>query len=348
MGMIPRTWNGSRGTRSGGRRAAAALVLFLALHLAQTGIVQAQANEYNSLSTVWTAPGDDGETGSVTSYELFYDTIPPGADLTAWWNAVPFSQRITLLPPLASAGQLDSTRIAGLSQGTTYYIVLVARDEAANPSNYSNVASGTTKSCGAPASTPSSFSADVDPGGVLVTWDAASEPAARSLHIYRAAGSAPAWTLVQSLSTTATTYLDSQTAPGTTYRYRATWAGPDIDGVACEGPYTPQAVVTVPGPLAGSSPIGSGTLHAYPNPASDRVQVAINVTASAPLAVRLRVFDLSGRWLATVAEGTFPPGKSVITWNRTGRTGLKVAPGYYELIGTIGSSRARERLVLLP
>jgi hypothetical protein len=142
---------------------------------------QAQNNQYNSLAALWTAPGDDGNTGQVTAYELFYDTRAPGADVTSWWNAVPFSQRVSLIPPLAAAGQPDSARVTGLSQGTTYYFVIVARDEAANVSNFSNVAMGSTLSCGAPTSTPTSFAAEIDSVGVLVTWDTASDPAALSL-----------------------------------------------------------------------------------------------------------------------------------------------------------------------
>jgi flagellar hook assembly protein FlgD len=57
---------------------------------------------------------------------------------------------------------------------------------------------------------------------------------------------------------------------------------------------------------------------------------------------------MSGRWLATIADGSYPPGSSVVTWDRTGRNGQRLAPGYYEILGTIGSIRVRDRLVLVP
>jgi hypothetical protein len=323
------------------------LALCAALILAASA-ARAQSNGYNSLTASWTAPGDDGNTGQVSAYELFYDTRAPGADVAAWWNAVPYSQRVSLIPPLAAAGQPDSARVTGLSQGTTYYFVIVARDEAANVSGYSNVATGSTLSCGAPTSTPSSFAAEVDSLGVQVNWDAAADPAALSLHLYRAVGSAPAWTQIQSLPPSSTSFRDTQTSPGTTYRYRAAWAGPDIQGVSCEGPATAQAVVTTPARAGAAAISGSGQIHAYPNPATDHLQVALDVTAPSPIAAKIRVYDLNGHWLATIAEGTFPPGRSVVTWDRLGRTGLKLAPGYYELLGTVGNSRVRERIVLLP
>jgi hypothetical protein len=308
----------------------------------------AQTNEYNSLTALWTAPGDDGATGQVSAYELAYDTRPPGADLSAWWNAVPYSQRVSLIPPLAAAGFADSSRIAGLSQGTTYYFMIVARDEAANVSGYSNVATGTTRSCGAPTATPSSFDAEIDSAGVLVHWDAATDPAAMSLHLYRATDSSPAWSLIQSVAPSSTSFRDAQASAGTTYRYRASWAGQEIQGVTCEGPYSAQVIVTTPARAGSVAASGSGRIHAYPNPASDNVQVALDVTAPSPIAAKIRVYDLNGHWLATVAEGTFPPGRSVVTWDRSGRTGRKLAPGYYELLGTVGTTRVRERIVLLP
>jgi hypothetical protein len=319
-----------------------------ALALGAGGASAQTPNPYNSLTAFWTAPGDDGNVGTVSAYELYYDTKPPGPDTTAWWNAVPFSQRLSLIPPLASAGQADSTHVMGLTQGTTYYFVIVARDEAANSSGFSNVATGTTQSCGAPTSPPSSFSAEVDSPGVLVTWDATTDPAALSVHVYRATGTSLTWSLVGSLAPTATSWQDAQTAPATTYRYRATLAGPDIQGVSCEGPYSAQAIVTTPSRSGAAVVTGSGKVHVYPNPATDRVNVALDVTAPTAIPARLRVYDLNGHWLGTVAEGTYPPGRSLLTWDRSGRTGLRLAPGYYEILGTIGTSRVRERLVLLP
>lgn len=324
-----------------------ALGSFAVLALGQ-GPARAQVNEYNSLAAIWTAPGDDGSSGQVTAYEIAYSSQPPGPDVAAWWNAVPYSQRVSLIPPLAPAGQLDSTRVTGLTPGTTYYFVIVARDEAANVSGYSNVASGLTRSCGAPTTTPASFTAEVDSVGVLVSWAPSTDPAALSLHLYRATGFEPEWTLIQSLPPSSSTFRDAAAGPGATYRYRAAWAGPDIEGVTCEGPVTAQAMVMTPPRSGARSATGAGTIHAYPNPAAGRVQVSFDVTATTPTAVKVRVYDMKGQWLATVAEGVFPPGRSVVTWDRMGRGGLKLAPGYYELLGTVGSTRVRERIVLLP
>jgi hypothetical protein len=64
--------------------------------------------------------------------------------------------------------------------------------------------------------------------------------------------------------------------------------------------------------------------------------------------VRVRLYDLTGRWLADLADGTYAAGETLLPWNRQTRMGDPASPGYYEALGTIGSTRVRERLVLLP
>ncbi len=93
----------------------------------------------------WTAPGDDGNLGRATLYDLRYSTTPVGADSTAWWNA---ARLATSEPIPAPAGVPDSCEITGLSPDSTYYLVLRARDEASNWSGYSNVCQMTAASVG--------------------------------------------------------------------------------------------------------------------------------------------------------------------------------------------------------
>jgi hypothetical protein len=304
----------------------------------------AQVNPYNSIGLQWTAPGDDGNVGQVSSYQLAYSTTPVGPDTTSWWNASS-TQKVTLGPPLAPAGAQDSTRVSGLTAGTTYYFIIRALDEVPNISGYSNVVVATTYSCNAPTSPPGQFSAVADTGQVLVSWASTSDPQAVSLNLYRAQGTSGAWVLFRNLPLSSTSFLDTGVAAGTTYRYRAAWMGS-----ACEGPVTAAVTVTTPGvpqppPVVG--PSGS-TIHAYPNPSDGAVQLVIDVTASTTQHVDVRLYDMNGHVIATLVEGDYPPGQTQVTWARTNRDGQRVAPGYYEALGTIGSAHVRERLVLLP
>ncbi len=329
---------------SAGRVATAACsTLLIAAASLAPARAAAQLDPHNSLTLTWTATGNDGDVGQVSSYHLYYSTTPVGADTTAWWNAVPASQRLTLLPPLAPAGHPDSTHVTGLTPGTTYYFVIVGLDQAANQAGYSNVAVGATQSCKAPATAPAGFQAAADSGQIVVTWSTTTDSLALALDLYRAPATGSSWSLLASLPVSQTRYEDSNVQPGATYRYRAAWKG-----TSCDGPATGPATVTAPASTPTASASGAGRIHAYPNPTSGTLQVVVDVNSTAAQPVHLRLFDLNGRWVATVADGAFPPGASTVAWNRTGRNGQRVAPGYYELLGTVGGARVRERLVLLP
>jgi flagellar hook assembly protein FlgD len=64
--------------------------------------------------------------------------------------------------------------------------------------------------------------------------------------------------------------------------------------------------------------------------------------------VLIRIFDMSGHWIATLMDGPLDPGDHTIDWARTNRDGRQVGPGYYEAIGSVGDARVRERIVLVP
>ena len=297
---------------------------------------------YNSLTLEWTAPGDDGVVGRATSYDLRYRTVGiTGVDTVTWWNG---ATTVSGEPAPGTAGTTDAMTVTGLSQGTTYYFIIRAADEVPNWSGFSNVAVGTTQSCSAPAAAPGQFSAVADTGQVQLTWNSTNDPLAQSLNLYRAVGSG-GFSLLQNLPGIPTSYTDTSVNPGTTYRYRAAWKG-----ATCEGPYASAGPVTTPG-IPGQPPpaaAGPAAIHVYPNPASGSIRLVIEVGASTAQAVRIRLFDMSGHWIATLAEGTFPHGTNEVSWSRAARDGQRVGPGPYELIGTVGSDRVHERLILLP
>ncbi|RED56597.1 fibronectin type III domain-containing protein [Cohnella lupini] len=95
-----------------------------------------------SVPLSWTAPGDDGNTGTAAVYDIRYST----STITSgnWSSAVQASGE----PTPAAAGTSQSFTLTGLSANTTYYVAIRARDEAANESGLSNVASKTTAATG--------------------------------------------------------------------------------------------------------------------------------------------------------------------------------------------------------
>lgn len=91
-----------------------------------------------TLLVSWTAPGDDGASGTASFYDLRRSTSP----ITAgnFNSAAP----VTPQPVPAAGGSSQSYVAQGLVSGTTYYFAIKARDEAGNWSAISNVPSGTT------------------------------------------------------------------------------------------------------------------------------------------------------------------------------------------------------------
>ncbi|MFC1775665.1 fibronectin type III domain-containing protein, partial [Patescibacteria group bacterium] len=86
----------------------------------------------------WTAPGDDGSSGTATTYDVRYSTatINDGN----WGSAT----QATGEPTPSIAGTGESMTVSSLNSGTTYYFAMKTSDEAPNESALSNVTNETT------------------------------------------------------------------------------------------------------------------------------------------------------------------------------------------------------------
>ncbi len=89
----------------------------------------------------WVAPGDDGNNGTATGYDLRRSTNPINAGNFA--NAT-----VITTPAPGPAGTTECVELSGLSGCTTYYFALKTVDEAGNWSALSNLPSTTTRCSG--------------------------------------------------------------------------------------------------------------------------------------------------------------------------------------------------------
>lgn len=89
----------------------------------------------SAMTVSWTAPGDDGSTGTATSYDLRYSTsaITSGNFSSA--------TQVSGEPTPSVAGSSESMTVTGLSPSTTYYFAIKTSDEVPNTSAISNVPS---------------------------------------------------------------------------------------------------------------------------------------------------------------------------------------------------------------
>lgn len=98
----------------------------------------------NSVLLSWSAPGDDGNSGTATSYDIRY-RLSSIIDVNNWGAAL---QAVGEPAPLI-AGSAQSFSLTGLSCGTTYFFALRSADEVPNLSAISNSPSATTLPCAA-------------------------------------------------------------------------------------------------------------------------------------------------------------------------------------------------------
>lgn len=121
---------------------------------------------------------------------------------------------------------------------------------------------------------------------------------------------------------------------------------------ALPGASTPAALtVTLRARVLGNSGVGDGPtalrfLPPRPNPARGATALAFELPAEAP--VSLAVYDLGGRRVALLHEGSLGAGRHELRWIPRSDTGRPVAAGlYFVRFSTPGLTRI-ERLVLLP
>ena len=94
----------------------------------------------SSVALRWTAPGDDGSTGTAAKYDLRYGLFPIN---DANWDS-PGVHQVTGEPTPSPGGSQEETVVGGLDAATGYYFALRSADEAPNSSRVSNVAWATT------------------------------------------------------------------------------------------------------------------------------------------------------------------------------------------------------------
>ncbi len=93
---------------------------------------------YTMVALAWTAPGDDGSSGTASAYDLRWSTSP--ITEANFGNA----SQVYTTPPPGLAGTPQSTIVSGLTNGTTYYFAIKARDEAGNWSAFTPAVSAGT------------------------------------------------------------------------------------------------------------------------------------------------------------------------------------------------------------
>jgi uncharacterized delta-60 repeat protein len=120
-----------------------------------TDLTAAAGGAPGEVSLRWTAPGDDGQAGTASTYIVRYDTV---SITEASWDS---ASDVIGEPAPSPAGSAESMIVSALTPGQNYYFALKAQDEVPNTSSISNSPSATARStCGATGDLDPSFGGD--------------------------------------------------------------------------------------------------------------------------------------------------------------------------------------------
>jgi hypothetical protein len=97
---------------------------------------------------------------------------------------------------------------------------------------------------------------------------------------------------------------------------------------------------------AGVNPAAFALSAVRPNPFAGKTTIEFDVPR--PAEVRVEIFDVLGRRVATLTNGGFSAGRHAIAWNGENATGERARAGVYLCRMTAGEFRARKTLVLRP
>jgi subtilisin family serine protease len=278
-----------------------------------------------SLGLAWTAPGDDSTIGTATHYDL--RTSPSPIDSTNFAAATPI-----VLPPPNVAGTAEIAQVSGLAFNTRYHFALRAVDEFGNAGRVSNDVSTTTLGIPAFALSPGSpLALVVIPGGVRDTALVVSNIGQGRLDFRLPAPNPTSWLTATPDSGRA--HAGNFVRVGLHLDVAGLAAG-DYDApllITSNDPATPTATIHVVASVltavgdAPRVPFGFRTTSRTPGPR--RVALELSLPNGGPVDVSL--FDVQGRRVARLVQGTLGAGVHPLKWDGTAEGGGGVGAGIY-------------------
>ena len=126
-----------------------------------------------SIKLTWVAPGDDGASGTATSYDIRYAT----SSITE--GTFTSSSQVAAPPSPTASGTAQEVTVNGLTSSTTYFFAMKTSDEVPNRSGISNVATLATSSGSSggsdttsPAAVTNLAASNATTNSIKLTWTA--------------------------------------------------------------------------------------------------------------------------------------------------------------------------------
>jgi hypothetical protein len=293
-------------------------------------------SQEDSVSVSWTAPGDDGRSGTATAYDLRISEAP----ITEANFATAFS--VPAVPAPAASGTRQRVTVRGLTRGTTYYFAIRTVDDAGNWSGLSNLLRWDWIIDTAPPGAPATVAARREGDHVRITWSPNSEPDVSGYRVYRwfTESNDPLAATITPVGTVSE-FVDAEIPAGTEivwYRVSA------LDGSGNESALSSGVLVTLVN-LTTQVTVESP----YPNPSRGDAPVSIPVVTP-PGANGAAIVDVvnGGGHRVRRLEVTLSPGRQVVVWDGRNDAGRAVVPGVYRAWLIAGETRTSIRLLRVP
>jgi hypothetical protein len=295
------------------------------------GFAWAASSRADSVALRWTAPGEDSLVGRAALYDLRYSAqmITPQTFLQAI--------QAPGMPLPAMAGTRQSYVLEGLPSGVICYIAIKTRNQAGNWSAMSNVIAHMPQSVVQAPAASALMSPEDGATGVAIeptlTWQASNGATSYRLQVARAVDfSSP---LVDQSGIVGTSRAVAGLANDSTYH----WGVQASSASGLSEWSSMRSFRTVAGPLPGIS-----FSAPWPNPARDVARFAWILPAAAELSVQ--VFDLSGRRVRVLLEGSHEAGRGGLTWDLRDDRGVPLPGGIYLVRARLGEVGFFRRVVI--
>jgi M6 family metalloprotease-like protein len=184
------------------------------------------------------------------------------------------------------------------------------------------------------------FEARAVDGGVRLDWSVADPLNHAGFRVYRSPALGGDWQTLRRELVQGTngrySYLDGTVTPGESYRYR-------LGEISRDGVETSMGLVEVAVPRLLAPAVS--LLGVEPNPSRGTARVMLQTSWSG--AIRLDVFDLSGRRLRTLVDQIVPGGKLGFDWDGRDDAGRAVGSGVYLVRLRSGGKVESEKVTIL-
>lgn len=292
----------------------------------------------STLNLTWTSPGDDGNSGQASFYDVRYATFPLSEGN---WN---LAAQVSGEPLPKTAGQSETMVISNLSPNTTYYVGIKTADESLNWSEISNIAVAATGDDLPPADIVDLDAESGDEMGDLVLrWTAPGDDgdvgtaSSYQIAISMDSSAVANWSGVTIINNPIQpvsaghpqTYLISGLLPGEKY-YAAVRTYDNENNMGGSNVASGIAKLDISADAdddENTLPVEYELSQNYPNPFNPSTNIEYSLAKSTH--VNLSIYNMLGQHIATLVDENQESGKHIAVWNGCDQNHMQVSSGMY-------------------